>query len=481
MAAGTGDPASLSEVERLLVDHVERGEVLDLAGEEPVDAAAMRSWSGPRIVRAWVLRDILLGRLAPDPDPYGLRLRGARILGGVELENLTTTVPVELVHCYLDQGMSARGARIPYLSLEGCRVEDATRPALSASRLAAPALFLDKTEFICHGEDDAVRLQGARLGQLHALDAKFSSRSGVALNARSMRVEEMTLLVGMTAAGNDTIAAVRLTGARLGWLDCTSATIRNESGPALDAVGLQVDQAAYVAGGFAAVGSGDQPVADLSGVRITGALLFDPDKIENTTNPEARLNLDGLTYTGLPVGLPLPRWLRLLRDGTPDYRAQPYQQLAAVYRAAGHDSEVRRILIAQRRDQIHRRALTGRGERAWVRITGLTLGYGYQPWRALLALLAITAVAVTLAVTLGSHGALARTAAAGSACTTTEQVGVGLDLGLPLVKTGARDRCNTTFSTTGQVLMVAGWSLQVLGWAFATLFVAGLTGAVRKT
>jgi hypothetical protein len=125
--------------------------------------------------------------------------------------------------------------------------------------------------------------------------------------------------------------------------------------------------------------------------------------------------------------------------------------------------------------------LTGHGERAWVRITGLTLGYGYQPWRALLALLAITAVAVALAVGLGSQGGLARTDATGSACTTTEQVGVGLDLGLPLVKTGARDRCNTTFNTTGQVLMVAGWTLQVLAWTFATLFVAGLTGAVRKT
>jgi hypothetical protein len=28
---------------------------------------------------------------------------------------------------------------------------------------------------------------------------------------------------------------------------------------------------------------------------------------------------------------------------------------------------------------------------------------------------------------------------------------------------------------------VAGWGLQLLAWAFATLFVAGFTGAVRKT
>ena len=62
-----------------------------------------------------------------------------------------------------------------------------------------------------------------------------------------------------------------------------------------------------------------------------------------------------------------------------------------------------------------------------------------------------------------------------------ERIGVGLDLGLPLIKTGTRDHCDTTASTTGQVLTAAGWALQLLAWAFATLFVAGFTGAVRKT
>jgi hypothetical protein len=31
------------------------------------------------------------------------------------------------------------------------------------------------------------------------------------------------------------------------------------------------------------------------------------------------------------------------------------------------------------------------------------------------------------------------------------------------------------------VLTVAGWGLQLLAWGFATLFVAGFTGFVRKT
>jgi hypothetical protein len=151
---------------------------------------------------------------------------------------------------------------------------------------------------------------------------------------------------------------------------------------------------------------------------------------------------------------------------------------------AGHDGEVRKVLMAQRQAQIDRSALTGRGERAWARLTGVTLGYGYQPWRALLGLVAVAMTAVILALTLGAHGGIARTdpeSPAATRCSAVERVGVGLDLSVPLSKIGARDHCDTTASATGQVLSVAGWGLQLLAGAFATLFVAGFTSAARKT
>ena len=58
----------------------------------------MGLWGKSRTCRASVLRDILLGRLAADPDPHGLRLRGARIAGQLDLENLVTDVWLELAH-----------------------------------------------------------------------------------------------------------------------------------------------------------------------------------------------------------------------------------------------------------------------------------------------------------------------------------------------------------------------------------------------
>ena len=49
-------------------------------------------------------------------------------------------------------------------------------------------------------------------------------------------------------------------------------------------------------------------------------------------------------------------------------------------------------------------------ERQWGRTTKITLGYGYQPWKALLFLAAVVVVSCGLAITLGAHGALTQTA-----------------------------------------------------------------------
>jgi hypothetical protein len=92
-----------------------------------------------------------------------------------------------------------------------------------------------------------------------------------------------------------------------------------------------------------------------------------------------------------------------------------------------------------------------------------------------------------LAIVLGSHGALAqtdKTVTPGSSCTVLQQASVGLDLNLPIGKSVARDYCDLvkdSSSVTAAWLTAAGWVLQILAWAFAALFIAGFTSAVRKT
>ena len=180
------------------------------------------------------------------------------------------------------------------------------------------------------------------------------------------------------------------------------------------------------------------------------------------------------------------RWRKLLRDGTPAYAAQPYQQLAAGFRALGDERQARQTLMKQRDDQLAR-AHTSWAERLWGKITKVTLGYGYQPWRALLFLVRVVAACCVLAVVLGWHGALTQTsetATPGRSCTVIQQVSVGLDLNLPVGTTAAREGCEVTrdsASATAAWLSTVGWALRVLAWVFAALFFAGFTSAVRKT
>ncbi len=449
------------------------------------------------------------------------------------------TVWLELRDCFLPEGLVARDATLPGLVLDGCLLEHPVKPPLAAERLRAAAdVFLSDAVVAAAVEDGAVCLPGAHIGQLdcsgtktrnesgpavrvdslqvdhdvllrHGFDAvgagergavcligahicgelecagaKIRNESGPALNAAGLQVDQTAFLwKGFEAVGAGERGTVRLRGARIGGrLDCSGAKVSNESGPALLADSLEVDQDVFLREGFEAVGAGERGTVRLTGMHLGGLLEFSADGVENRSHPQARLQVDGLTYTGVPVGLSVDEWLRLLREGTPAYAAQPYQQLAAAHRAAGHDRQVRKILIEQRRHQIRSGALTGQAARAWARLTGLSLGYGYQPWRALIGLLAVLIVAVALCVSI--DGALAHTknsSTPGAPCATVEQIGVGLDLGVPLIKSGTRTQCDLTDQPAGQWLTVSGWALQLLAWAFATLFIAGFTCAVRKT
>jgi hypothetical protein len=521
----------------LLVDHVRRGTVLDLADGEPVDPDVMRSWSASHDIDADVIRDILRGRLVTDPDPHGVRLRGARLIGRLDLEDLSTGVNLDLRECFLPEGLAAGDASLHALRLEGCLLEHASGSAIAADRLVASLLVLRASTVIGHGSAGAVALQGARLDGLDCDRARIRNDSGPALRAGSLRVEQDVFLRwGFEAVGAGDDGAVCLLGARTARFECDGARLRNDCGPALRADSLQVDQRAFLRAGFEAVGTGElgtvrlngarlglfaarrvalrndsgpalvaeamqvergvlcdddfeavgaaaDGVLQLAGTRIGGRLLLDMSRVRNADACKPLIALDGLTYAGIPEGTSVDSWLTLLARGTPRYAAQPYQHLAAAYRAAGHDREARKILIAQRKDEIRRGEL-GPGGQAWARFTGLTLGYGYRPWLALAWLATVVAAAVILALHAGATGGLAHTSRSSTPtqpCTTVEQVGVGLDLSLPLIRTGARDTCTTTNTPAGQRLTLAGWMLQLLAWALATLFVAGFTSAVRKT
>ncbi|NEB77107.1 hypothetical protein G3I40_18040 [Streptomyces sp. SID14478] len=362
--------------------------------------------------------------------------------------------------------------------------------AVSAAnaRIGNDFLLGDEVTITCSSDDDAVDLKRAELGgDLNLQGVRIENRRGGALSAFDLSAVSVRIEDHTTLKASSLRSAVRLYGARIqARLLLGEAVLENDRGPALSCFNMRARDSLRISADFRALGHATDSqdcTVDFGNFRVDGDLAMDVRGIRNPSGAKGRVSLDGMTYSGIPGGMDVHRMLALIRDGSSVYAAQPYQQLAAVYRAAGHDREVRRILMAQRRDQVHGGALAGAAQRAWVRLTGLLIGYGYQPWRAVVWLLCVMAVSVGCALALGSQGALTRTAAAGAAparCSAVEQIGVGLDMGLPLVKAGQTTLCKASATDWGQALVAVGWPLQVTAWAFATLFIVGFTGAVRR-
>jgi len=567
------DTRDLSRVERALVEAIAAGHELACGDLDPARLAV--SEDERYLVRAEVIRDLLLGRYIKHSHPQGLRLARARIVGALDLDRLAPIVGLGLSLCAVDKPVTMRGARLPWLLLFGTHV-----PGIAANGMYVDgAVELVQTRIDADSDSGAVQISGAYIGGAFdcngstfvnnsgpafvaddlkvngSLDlsriqmtsdcepataqltgglisgslrgdlAVLVNKSGPALAADNLKVSGSMLLRNSRCLGNHIRhGAVRLHGAHVGDnLEFDGAELSNESGAALTANELLVDGVTLFRDGFRAAGRG-RPTLDLTAARIGGGLDFgngrilSPDGLAldlasasvtgfclpgdaicrsgpredpQSWEDDGHLRLDGFTYTALdPRGADLDRWLLWLRSHTPAYATQPYQQLAAIHRASGNEAAARRVLIAQQDDLLARGELGGRWARAWHGLKGIAVGYGYQSWRALVGLVVVVLLAIVLGLAAGhistgsGHFEAAHTAATGrpgTACSTVEQVGLGLDLGLPAINTGLNNQCALdSTSAAGQILTGAAWLLQALGWALATLVVAGYTGLIRR-
>src|SRR5207344_134320 len=91
---------------------------------------------------------------------------------------------------------------------------------------------------------------------------------------------------GFTATGTGPSGAVRLLGAHIdGQLNYTGASLRNDSGPALTADGLEVDRGMSLTGGFSATGAGELGAVRLPGAHIGGQLNCEGASLSNDSGP----------------------------------------------------------------------------------------------------------------------------------------------------------------------------------------------------
>ena len=374
-----------------------------------------------------------------NPDGTALRLSRAST-GGVVLERSHVTGEVRMHLARISHGLSVADATLHApgrvaLDLDGIRVEsdvDAHRVTVDGAVQVRSAVISNFLQF------SGATITGA------VVDGE-----PLALNATGVQVER----VADCGHGFRADAAVRFTGARVGVLTFGDGRLADD-GRALVAFRLRAHELDL---SFAAPPGGTVDVS-----YSTVDILQD--------EPESwppQLRLDGLVYGALRPALPPDRRLAWLRRTGPGYRPQPFEQLARTYRGLGDDRAARSVHLAQQR---RRRATMPWPARAWGRLQDVTVGYGYQPGRAALWLLALLVVGT--AFFQATHPAVSGTGRppAFNAFLYT------LDLLLPIIDLSQQ----SAYAPIGTGSQLVADGLIVAGWTLATTLAAGATRALRR-
>jgi hypothetical protein len=448
--AASLEKGELTEPEQSLCTAAAAGRVLDLrrreaAGDDPADG---HRWGPARTIRAELLRQLVCGEEPSAPRPVAVRVRGARIVGPLNLGGRTLICPLELYECYLGDPVDLAKADAPAISLRGSYLH---------RRLSGRGLRLERTlnlsrGFRCRGP---VRLRGARIGgQLDLSGATLHHPHGDAINAEGVQVELGLACRERFAADG----AVRLDGAHIaGLLDLTGARFRNPDGDAINAVALRVNGGAF------------WHPDEVSG-RLNLAFAYARVWRDNAIGRATPTVLRGFRYDALHPGpdevRPQERIAWLNRD--PGYSPQPYRQLAGSYRAVGHDASARKVLVASE-DRRRRTRKRHWPHRAWGRLLWGTVRYGYQPWIALLWILALATIG-TLVIMARPHAELTP----GPNAPPRNALLYTVDMLLPFVDLGY-----SRWVAHGPVLMVTT-ALIGLGWVLATAVVAAFADVLRR-
>jgi hypothetical protein len=370
-----------------------------------------------RAIRASLLRLLLLG--APDVPRLhekGLRLRGAWVIGSLDLEGCQDLRGITLADCRFDSPLILRSAGIDSLLLDG-----SVLPGLAAERLRAKGgVHLRAAEI-----DGAINLRGAQLDGDLVLDGSAVTQiGGIAFDAAHIVTRGDLTLRGSRLRGS-----VRVVGAQLtGDLSLIGTSLGAAEGIALAADGVKVAgdvdlRAATIAGEASFIGSRVRGDVKLEGgtfeapggialtlnraviegalflrhgTKMAGALSLNGTQVgtivdEPESWPKAGdLLLNRFRYGGF-VGGPVDARTRLdwLSRQSParwgeDFWPQPYEQLSTVLDQMGHRDDARRILFEKER--LQRRMRRIRAGRPWRTILLLkdallllTVGYGLHP------------------------------------------------------------------------------------------------------
>lgn len=416
--------------------------------------------------------------------------------GGTALDAERVSVDGELV---LGEGFTAegevmmRGAHVQGgLNINSATLRNPSGTALNAGRSFLGNGLYAMDGFTAYGE---VQIGGVRIqGSVNLGGASLLNPGKVALLADRLDVTGRLFCgAGFRAQGEIRLVEATVSSS----VDFTGATLSHAPEMGINAEGLTVG-GALSCDGFSA----DQPVC-LAGARVGGELRFDAAAVradvdlrfvhaailgidpgtsitgtldlEHATvevlrdQPEGwpqSVRLNGFTYTTLSSPLPVAEQLGWLSRNAAGYQPQPYEQLAAVYRAMGRDSDARTVLLTKQRQRS--RSLPAPLQ-LWSYLQDWIVGYGYRPQRAAVWLIVLLAIG-TAAFTADHPAPLDP-----SQAPEFSPVLYTLDLLIPFGGLGQRG----AFNPVGWHHWLAA-AITAAGWVLATTVAAGITRVLSR-
>jgi len=478
-------------------------------------------------VRAALLRELLLGLYEQPLNPKGLRLRGARITGTLDLQGTDCSQDITLSACRIESEINLVNVSLRGLHLMGCALKgiDADNARFSGS------VYLRGGSEVA-GE---IGLAGARIGgDLQICGCRIDAEGQDAVFAPSLRVEGSVFLGNYPYAEGETELTCR------GKLFFSSARVDHDFFLTNCAITLPDEPL-----GHGAFGSTEEHGADiavsLARARVGGILYFLANEISRVVSlagaevarfkdePEGPgatypLRLDGFQYADFSRHAdtrPTARlqWLARRPEGLP-FIAQPYEQLAHVLGRMGHRSDAQTVLMVKERllraeNRRLRAETTGYGPRwavMWVTDAVLrwTVGYGYRPGRSVMFAVVLVAALAAFYQKTWNAGDITPNAApiltsgpwiaateshpeapgafwsqpgqAGQDWETFSSLAYAADLVIPLVTFGQESAWapSTSRSPWGRVGWALRWFAKGIGWVLTALAAAALTGMIRR-
>jgi hypothetical protein len=480
-------------------------------------------------VRAEIIRMLMLGN---DPDvplhAKGIRLRGARIVGALDLQGSDCAFDLALTRCELEKVPSFVNARMRGLYLNGCSV-----PGISADNCHFEGSVYFRSGFYSSGE---IALPSARIsGDLQICSARISSSNGTGIFAASAKIEGSVYLGDYPFDEEDSElfvdGSVQFSSARIARdFYCRNSAISGDTkgiGTASFSDESKDGLPTALSLNRAEIGG----VLYLRNNQITHGMVNLSGAVARRLNDEPsgetaayRIRLDGFDYqtfsdqadTSIEARLD---WLERRPDGVA-FSAQPYEHLAAVLNKLGHRNDAQDVLRRKEYDlrKANIESIRESGHGVWkipfLRVSSALLrwliGYGYRPtlailWGVLLiGLLSVMAQKTWQAGDMTPNAApiliskdwisatqthpknpgefWSRPGEAGQDYETFSAIAYASDLIIPIVNLGQEDAWapSTSRSVWGKRMWWVRWFAKGIGWVITALGAAAVTGVIRR-